>query len=335
MRQRACVIRSDDGDVGRDGGGDRDQPPTARWTQRVNQAAASRNWASSTASTAPLGRHAPSTRMQPAARRVTGCLPRTAAAPRRSTPSASTASRPVRTPSTRKLAALNTRARAAPCADCRRRRGPLRACCAVARLLGRAGRGASRCPVADGAGRHGVLLPASERAFRAVSSVLTESECCGGVKRSRGTDDPSTRRHHHGELGADRGPSGERMPVSQLLLLTNTLQPSTEVLPGPGPAVARAAGGSRRGLRPARGTAGRRPARRRPPRPAARALPVPGAAHHRRRLPASCSWRPRAAWPLSPPTGESTTCILDTAGPAEVEARLRLAIGRLAEPRWR
>ena len=121
-----------------------------------------------------------------------------------------------------------------------------------------------------------------------------------------------------------------RTPVSQLLLLTNALQPSAEVLPALGllaHQVRVAAGRGRRALLDA---------------PPGDAILVDG----RRDLPhvrglcrllrttgvdVPCCWSsPRAAWSRSPPTGASTTCVLDTAGPAEVEARLRLAAGRLA-----
>ena len=60
---------------------------------------------------------------------------------------------------------------------------------------------------------------------------------------------------------------------------------------------------------------------------------MPAAALHRPRLPAGARSSPRAGSPPSPPTGASTTCCWTRAGPAEVEARLRLATGPAAARR--
>ena len=77
--------------------------------------------------------------------------------------------------------------------------------------------------------------------------------------------------------------------MSQLLLLTNALQPSTEVLPALGllSHTLRVAPAEVSALLEAPPV--RRPARRRPPRPAARAVAVPGAADDRASTAPCCS----------------------------------------------
>ena len=117
--------------------------------------------------------------------------------------------------------------------------------------------------------------------------------------------------------------------MSQLLLLTNALQPSAEVLPALGLLAHQVRVAAGRGVRAARRAARRRRARRRPPRAGARPLAVPAAAHDRHRLPAAAG-RDRGRPGRGHRRVGRRRRLLDTAGPAEVEARLRLAIGRLA-----
>ena len=117
--------------------------------------------------------------------------------------------------------------------------------------------------------------------------------------------------------------------MSTLLLLTNALQPSSEVVPALGLLLHKVR------VAPAEVSAlldappGRRDPRRRPPRPRPRPLALPAAAHH---------WgRPCPLFLVMTEGGLSVVTaewgiddvLLDTTGPAEVEARLRLATGRL------
>ena len=95
--------------------------------------------------------------------------------------------------------------------------------------------------------------------------------------------------------------------MARLLLLTNALQPSAEVLPALGLLLHQVRVAPAEGAGAHRRAAGGRRARRRPARPPARPQPVPADAHDRGRLPRSCSSSPRAASPPSPPTGASTT----------------------------
>ena len=118
----------------------------------------------------------------------------------------------------------------------------------------------------------------------------------------------------HGSLRAFRGGDPDRRPirtrgerVSTLLLLTNALLPSSEVLPALGLLSHQVRVLPAEAHRPARRPAVRRDPRRRPPRPARRPQLHAGCCAP----PAStsrCCWsRPRAAWSASPPSGASTT----------------------------
>ena len=119
--------------------------------------------------------------------------------------------------------------------------------------------------------------------------------------------------------------------MTVLLLLTSALQPTAEVLPALSLLRAPGQDPARRGQRAARGArlptccsstaAATSPHARdlcRLIRTTGTDVPRPARRHR---------GRPRRS---SPPTGAWTTCVLHTAGPAELEARIRLAIGRLA-----
>ena len=84
-----------------------------------------------------------------------------------------------------------------------------------------------------------------------------------------------------------------------------------------------------RGQRPARRPRLRPDARRRPPRPRARPRPVPADPHDRRRR-ARRAGRHRGRPRRRPADWGMDDVVLDTSGPAELDARIRLAIGRLA-----
>ena len=116
--------------------------------------------------------------------------------------------------------------------------------------------------------------------------------------------------------------------MASLLLLTERLRHLHRRPAEPGaarPRRPRPAAGSGAAARRA---AQRRDPDRRPPRARRRAPDLPAAAYHgdlRAAARGRHRGRPR---PRSPPTGASTTSSSRRAGPAEVEARLRLAIGR-------
>ena len=126
----------------------------------------------------------------------------------------------------------------------------------------------------------------------------------------------------------DRRFGGHR--VAQLLILTSRptdptscrrsalLSHRVRVIPAE-PALAR----QRADLRP--------DLRRRAPRPREREVAVQDPQHDRASTCRSCSCSPRAVSPRSRPTGASTTSSSSTAGPAEVDARIRLVIDRLAK----